>query len=362
MNRMSSAFLFLTAGIFSASGVALEYLGAAAAQNAPRVSWRVRPTNLTAGLRGVCVVDSRVAWASGTQGTFLKTLDGGKTWLTGKIPGAEKMDFRDIEAFSTTDALVLSIGRPAKIFKTKDGGKTWAEKYSNDAEGIFLDAMAFFDERSGLAVGDPMDGRIMLITSDDGGETWQELPLGQRPEATEGEGAFAASGTCLTVYGKHHAWICTGGPEARVLASSDRGRTWDAVVSPLNAGKASAGGFSLVFRSDKEGLMVGGDYKDEAAVFKNAAITADGGKTWAVIETQQPSGFRECVIQVPGTSPPLFIAVGPNGSDYSLDLGKSWTPILGPTGFHSAAVSKADGSGWAVGRDGLIARMEIKGR
>ena len=362
MKRIPTLLLLLTAGFFSGLGKDPEARGSAAAQDALQVSWIVQPGGSMAGLRGVSVVDGRVAWASGTQGTVLRTLDGGKTWLDGTIPGAEKMDFRDIEALSAAEALVLSIGRPAKIFKTRDGGNTWMETYSNDTEGIFLDAMAFFDERSGLAVGDPMDGRIMLITTEDGGDTWRELLLGQRPEATEGEGAFAASGTCLTVYGKTHAWVSTGGPAARVLISSDRGRNWKAVGSPLNAGKASAGGFSLVFLNEKEGVMVGGDYRDEPAVFKNAAVTADGGKTWDIVETRQPSGFRECVIRVPGLSPPLFITVGPNGSDYSRDLGKTWVPIAGPSGFHGAGVSRKDGSVWAVGREGLIAKMEIKGR
>jgi photosystem II stability/assembly factor-like uncharacterized protein len=321
------------------------------------LSWSIQTSNTTAGLRGVSAVDSQVVWASGTQGTYLRTTDGGKTWVPGNVHGAQNMDFRDIQAFDRDTALLLSSGRPAKIYKTGDGGKTWDEPYSNDTEGIFLDAFAFFDKDNAIVVGDPMEGRFVILVTSDGGESWEEIPLVQRPEAVSGEGAFAASGTCLTILGKNDAWFCSGGPVARVFHSRDMGRSWTIADSPLATGKSSAGGFSLVFLNEKDGVMVGGDYQDEPAALRNTAVSGDGGKTWELVDTRQPSGFRECVVRVPGTKPLRLIAVGPNGSDYSLDLGKTWTAVRGPEGFHSVSFSNVDGSGWAVGRNGLIARF-----
>jgi photosystem II stability/assembly factor-like uncharacterized protein len=334
-----------------------------AEKNAPQgngLDWSIQTSGTTAGLRGVSAVDSQVAWASGSQGTFLRTTDGGKTWVAGSVPGAEKMDFRDIQAFDQDTAFLLSIGRPAKIYKTGDGGKTWEESYSNDAEGIFLDAFAFFDKDNAIVVGDPIEGRFMVLVTSDGGQSWEEIPFAERPEAVSGEGAFAASGTCLTVLGKNDTWFCTGGPAARVFHSRDRGRTWTMARSPLASGKTSSGGFSLVFMNEKEGVMVGGDYQDELAELGNAAVSHDGGKTWELVETRRPSGFRECVAPVPRTRPLMLVAAGPSGSDYSLDLGKTWTAVGGPAGIHSVSFSKVDGSGWAVGRNGLIAKFVYK--
>jgi len=324
------------------------------------LNWLIQTSHTAAGLRGISAVDGRVAWASGMQGTFLRTTDGGKTWVPGNVPGAEKMDFRDIQAFDEDTAFLLSIGRPAKIYKTENGGKTWEESYSNDTEGIFLDAFAFFDEDNTIVVGDPMEGRFMVLVTSDGGESWEEIPPAERPEALSGEGAFAASGTCLTVLGKNDAWFCTGGPSARVFHSRDRGRTWTVANSPLASGKPSSGGFSLVFMNEQDGVMVGGDYQDEQAALGNAATSRDGGMTWELVETQRPLGFRECVAPAPGTKPLMLVAVGPSGSDYSLDLGKTWTAVQGPEGFHSLGFSKVDGSGWAVGRNGLIAKLIYK--
>jgi photosystem II stability/assembly factor-like uncharacterized protein len=322
--------------------------------------WNVQTSGTTASLRGISVVDDRTAWASGSKGTVLRTVDGGTTWTAMTIPGAETTDFRDIEAFGADSALAMGISRPAKIFRTDDGGKTWVQTYHNDAEGIFLDGLAFFDEKNGLAVGDPMDGRFFIIATTDGGRTWSPLPPESRPLGHEGEAAFAASGTSLAVQGKSRAWLATGGPVSRVWRSEDRGRRWEAVSSSLLEGTASTGGFSAVFSDERNGITVGGDYKAEAAAVGNAAVTTDGGRNWTPVKDKQPGGFREAVAFVPGTKPQMAVTVGPSGSDYSFDGGRSWAPIETPAGFHSVGFAKKGRAGWAVGRNGLIARFEIR--
>jgi photosystem II stability/assembly factor-like uncharacterized protein len=304
-------------------------------------------------------VDDRTAWASGSKGSVLRTLDGGSTWILRPVPGAETTDFRDIEAFSRDDAVIMGIDRPAKIFRTTDGGETWTQTFADDSPGVFLDGLAFFDDKNGLAVGDPMDGRFFVISTTDGGAAWALLPPNSRPAALAGEAAFAASGTSLAVMKDDRVWLSTGGPVSRVWRSEDRGRHWEPVPSALLEGSASAGGFSVAFLDAQTGLTVGGDYKAETAAVGNAAFTADGGKTWLAVENRRPGGFRETVAFVPGTSPPIAITVGPSGSDYSLDLGRTWTPIVTPAGFHALDFARRGRAGWAVGRDGLIAKLKI---
>ncbi len=325
----------------------------------PAPAWTVQTSGVDASLRGVSAVDDRIAWASGSKGTVLRTLDGGATWTLMPVPGEAATDFRDIEAFSADDAVVMAIARPARIYRTKDGGKTWARTFFDDSPGIFLDGFAFFDDRNGVAVGDPMAGRFFLIATTDGGETWTPSPLDSRPAAAEGEAAFAASGTSLAVLGQDRVWLTTGGSVSRVWRSEDRGAHWEAFPSALLEGLASAGGFGVAFLNERRGIVVGGDYRAEAASSGNAATSTDGGRTWIAVAERRPGGFREAVAFVPGAKPPLAVAVGPSGSDLSTDLGRTWAPIAGPAGFHALSFAKKGKTAWAVGRNGLIARLEL---
>jgi len=326
----------------------------------PAMSWTVQSSGTAESLRGLSAVDERTAWASGTKGTVLRTVDGGETWTAVPVPGAEAVDFRDIEAFGPEEAVVMGAGQPAKIFRTADGGRTWVQTYHNDAPGIFLDAMAFFDGKNGLAVGDPMNDRFFLIRTGDGGKTWRSLPPESRPPALEGEAAFAASGTALFVRGENKAWFCTGGTVSRVWRSGDGGEHWEAVSSALREGTPSTGGFSVFFLDDSAGIVVGGDYRDESAAVGNAAVSGDGGKSWTPIPDGGLGGFREAVAAVPGEPSPATVAVGPSGSDYSPDLGKTWVAITGPGGFHTLCFAKKGRAAWAAGRNGLIARLEFR--
>ncbi len=305
-------------------------------------------------LRGLSVVDGRVAWASGAAGTILRTVDGGKSWERRPIPGAETLDFRDVQAVDDRAAFALSIGPGdrSRIYKTTDGGATWAARHVNrDLKG-FLDALAFWDRDHGLVLGDPVDGRFVILTTDDGGATWREIPPKAMPEALPKEGAFAASGTCLVVQGERNAWFGTGG--GRVFRSTDRGSTWTVHATPLRPANDSSGIFSLAFRDADHGVAVGGDYKDPARAVDAVALTSDGGWTWRLPSGPGPRGYRSAVAFVPGTKA-TFVAVGPTGSDWSEDDGKSWKP-LADLGFH--AVGFADSSaGWGVGDDGRIERI-----
>ena len=320
--------------------------------------WEPQASRTRARLRGLGVVGRDVAWASGSEGTVLRTTDGGRTWTPRPVPGAPGLDFRDIEAVDAEVAYLLSIGEgeQSRIYKTTDGGATWTQYYTNRDPDGFLDAIAFWDADRGLALGDPVDGRFSILTTGDGGLTWEPIPGDGMPPALPGEAAFAASGTCLVIHGEGHAWFATGGGGvARVFRSINRGRTWTAHETPARAGNAASGLFSIAFRDADHGVAVGGDYQEPEQSGGFVALTSDGGKTWRLASGEQPSGYRSAVAYISGTELPTLIAVGPTGSDLSVDGGESWRP-LGEQGFHAVGVAGAD-AGWAVGEDGSIARF-----
>jgi photosystem II stability/assembly factor-like uncharacterized protein len=314
--------------------------------------WQEQTVRSDADFRGLCAVSARVAWVSGTKGTYARTTDGGKTWSVGTVPGAAKLDFRDVEAFGDTTAYLLSAGpgEDSRIYKTADGGKTWALQFKNPDRDGFFDAMAFWDEKNGLALGDPVKGQFQLLVTDDGGANWKPLPREHLPPALPNEGAFAASGTCLVTHGANDVWFCTGGAKtARVFHSKDRGRNWSVRETPLMAGADSAGIFALAFRDRDHGMIVGGDYRKPNDAGATAAITTDGGKTWTRLDKTLP--FRSCV----AWAKDRWVVVGTSGSNVSLDDGATWKP-LDHKNYNSVAFTPT-GEGWAVGPGGRIAKF-----
>ena len=323
------------------------------ALTAPR--WTVQTSGVTARLRGVSAVSERVAWASGSASTVLRTTNGGATWRKLNVT-SEALDFRDIDAIDEQTAYALSIGTGAasRIYKTTDAGATWTLQFQNKDPKAFLDAMSFWDANNGIVFGDSINGQFYILLTDNGGETWSRLLVSRLPPALEGEGAFAASGTNIAIFGKTHAWIGTGaGAKARVLRSTDRGRSWEIADTPLAAGQ-STGIFSIAFRDEKHGVIVGGDYSKEKEAVDNLAVTDDGGVTWKLVKGL--SGFRSVVAYVPGAKTPALVALGPSGGDYSLDDGQTWQPIEGP-GFDTFSFIPHKATGWGAGANGAIGKL-----
>jgi len=324
-------------------------------------SWQPQASGTSERLRGVSAVSAQVAWASGNNGTVIRTMDGGTTWTRLPVPGAETLDFRDVEAFDASMAYVLAIGPGdrSRIYKTTDGGQSWTLQFTNPDPKAFYDAIAFWDVSNGLAVGDPVGGKFTIVRTADGGATWTRVDPAGMPPALEGDGAFAASGTILVASGQSDAWFGSGGgARARVFRTRDRGTTWTVAETPIAAGTASAGVFSMAFYDGRLGTAVGGDYRKEREPGDNIALTTDGGSTWSVPGPSRLRSFRSAVAYVPGHDGRLLLAVGPAGSDLSRDGGRTWTP-LGDEGFHALDVAP-DGTAWAVGEKGAVARIRTE--
>ena len=315
-------------------------------------AWTPQLTGVNARLRGVSAVSDRIAWASGTAGTVLRTTDGGDNWKQMPVPDAAKLDFRDIDAFSDKVAYTLSIGNGelSRIYKTTDGGSSWTAQFTNTDPKVFLDAMAFWSEDRGIAYSDSIDGQFVIFRTTDG-RTWQRIAADALPPALPGEGAYAASGTNVAVYGKNDVWIAT--TASRVLHSADGGNTWSIAQTPI-ATSAAAGIFSISFRDALHGIAVGGDYQKELEASDNAAVTSDGGKTWT--PSKGLTGYRSVVAYVP-RSKSSWLAVGPRGADLTHDDGKTWSP-LGGAGFDTFSFAPRGKVGWGAGARGSIGRLD----
>ena len=328
--------------------VCLQFSIAAPAQ------WLKQSVDTAASLRGLSVVNEKVVWASGTGGTVVKTTDGGATWKVMVVPGAEKLDFRDIEAFDANNAYILSIGtgEASRVYRTTDGGAGWEEVFRNTDQKAFFDAIACWDARSCIAMSDPVDDRFLLrqLNFRTAGATTETLAANV-PHAKSGEAAFAASGTCLAVLGQDKVFMVSGGSEARVFRSTDRGLTWEVAETPMTKGTPGSGIFSIAFGNNLNGAIVGGNYEKPDEAKHNLAFTRDGGKTWYA--GQGLSGYRSAVTYIDSRT---IIAVGTNGTDISYDRGGTWKKI-GDENLNAVA-AKGKKAVWAVGPNGTVVRLK----
>ncbi|HEU4697709.1 MAG TPA: YCF48-related protein [Gemmatimonadales bacterium] len=317
--------------------------------------WTPQASGTSASLRGLHVVSPTVVWASGSRGTVLHTEDGGRTWQVTPVAGADSLDFRSVHAVDARTAVVASAGQPARLYRTTDGGRSWTKVYESPDTAAFFDGLRFWDARRGMVYSDPVNGSFLVLTTADGGRTWTPVPRAALPAPLPREASFAASGSGIVLEPGGRVWIATGGGDrARVLRSSDGGRTWQAAETPVVAGRPGAGIFSLAFRDALHGVAVGGDYqrpKDDSA---NVAVTADGGRTWTPAAGRRPAGYRSAVAVVPGTRAGTLVAVGPTGTDVSVDGGDAWL-TADTVGFNAVGFASPT-AGWAVGERGRVAR------
>lgn len=316
-------------------------------------AWRTTDTGSDDEFRGLSVVNASTVWVSGETGTVLRTTDGGTTWQDVSPPAAAGMALRDIEAFSRDRAVALAIGvgEDSRIFSTRDGGQSWTETFRNPDPDAFYDCMAFAPDGSGLAMSDPVDGHFQLARTTDRGRSWEPFTPASMPAALDGEFGFAASGTCLVSQPGHRYWFASGGVDTpRVFRSKDGGEHWTVTEAPMRGGP-SAGVYSLAFRTAHIGVAVGGDYTAETDGSDAAATTHDGGRSWRA--SGPLGGYRSGVAYVPG-SPRTVVAVGPTGSDVSLDGGLTWTTFDGD---RYDGIQCAPRACWGSGTEGRVSEL-----
>jgi photosystem II stability/assembly factor-like uncharacterized protein len=321
------------------------------------VAWQLSPTGSNARFRGLSAVSHKVAWVSGTEGTVLRTTDGGASWTSVGPPDTSTLQFRDIEATSARHAVILSIGEgtDSRIYVTDDGGASWSLAFQNQDPAAFYDCMAFTTNLRGLALSDPVDGAFRLQETRDGGHTWSLVNPAGMPSALPNEFAFAASGTCLSAGQGQTAYIGSGGTTTpRVFRSTDRGQTWSVTTAPL-VGGPSAGVFSVRFDDRRNGIAVGGDYSNPTSAIGNAAWSNDGGLSWHPAEAR-PTGYRSGAAWLTHEEG-VAVAVGPSGSDLSVDAGRTWAPF--DSGSFDSVECARDGSCWASGEQGRVARLAV---
>jgi len=317
----------------------------------PSYSWKRTPTGTNERFRGLSAIDAQTAWVSGTTGTVLRTTDGGTSWSSVGPPGTAALQFRDIEAFDATHAVILSIGAggDSRVYVTKDGGTSWTLGFQNDDPAAFYDCMTFFDRQHGLAMSDPPDGAFRIIATDDGGLSWHVVDT-DMPPALPGEAGFAASGQCLVHKGPNDVWLASGGgATARVYHSTDRGVHWTVADTPIPS-SPSAGIFALAFTDPLHGIAVGGDFLAPTASPNSIALTDDGGATWH-LAPGQIGEYRSSVVFV---RPKRAIAVGPTGTDVSYNGGNTWQAI-NDNSFDTVDCGK--GACWASGEQGRVSKL-----
>jgi len=325
-------------------------------------------------LIAVSPVNSRVVWAAGAGGTFVRTLDGGKTWTAGVVPGAEALQFRDVQGVSDKVAYLQSISvadipNPTdfRIYKTEDGGATWTMQFQNQLAGAFYDCFAFWTPQRGISHSDSVNGVFPDLRTTNG-RTWKSI-ASNMPPALPGEASFASSGTCVATQGERNAWIVTGGSTAaRALVTRDGGDSWNAYDTPI-VSSPSAGAFTVAFRNSRRGIVGGGDLDPADPNNARTATSSDGGRTWSLTNAPPVTGaifglsyaykigddFEREDEEFGRT---VVITADRGGAAWTPDEGDTWYPLTGVSGFWATAFATPK-AGWLVGRNGAILKIRF---
>lgn len=296
-------------------------------------------------IRGLSVVNDKIVWVSGSKGTVGLSTDSGNTWKWTVIKGFEQTEFRDIEAFDEKHAVIMGITEPAVILRTADGGKVWDISFI-DSSKTFLDAMEFWNEKSGIVIGDPDNSRFFIARTFDGGKTWRDIPYEHKPLAEKGEACFASSGTNIRSLNKKEAVFISGGMRTHFFYRNEK------ISLPLLKGKESTGANSIAVKNARHIMVTGGDFNLKDGRDSICAFTIDGGKTWQTPDSM-PHGYRSCVEYIHGSD---WVMCGLNGVDFSKDDGKTFNWIS-KDGYHVCRKAKKGKAVFFAGGNGRIGKL-----
>ena len=324
---------------------------------AQKPSVEVLTSGSKTSIRGLSVVNDNVVWVSGDKGSVGKSSNGGKNWKWMTVKGFEKTDFRDIEAFDGSTAIIMGIAEPAYILKTTDGGDTWTVVYENKTKGMFLDAMDFSDSQHGMVVGDPLNGKVFIAETRNGGDSWLEVSMrGDYLRVDSGEAFFAASGSNIRLLSNNKFLLVSGGTKSRLFSGS-----FVTANLPIIQGKETTGANSIDIYDNGNGkgsenmVIVGGDFNADSSSEKNCFTTTNGGKTWKAPATP-PHGYRSCVEYL---SKDDLLSCGLTGVDYSFNGGRTWQ-LISKEGFHVCHIAKQGSAIYLAGGNGKIGRIVWK--
>src|SRR5687768_15539844 len=317
----------------------------------PSAEWQVQKVDTDAGFLGLCAVDEKIVWASGTKGTFVRTVDAGKNWQVGQVAGGEKLIFSDVEALNGETAWLLSAGEgtDSRIYKTMDGGKRWELQFQNEKPKAFFNGLAFWDEQNAVvALSDPGKRQLVLVGTTNGGARWEAVKA-KMPAPLWREYEFAATWSCLVAQGQSNLWFSTGGwIRGLVFRSVDRGQTWTYTETPVPAMTNIAAIYGLAFRDERHGVAVGNQ--------NDFIFSEDGGETWRVNAAEQRLGFRTGVAWVDAPKGWAVVAVGPTGSNLRTSKGE-WKK-LDDASYNVVSVGRfSPRAVWAAGPNGRMARL-----
>jgi len=305
-------------------------------------------------IRAIDLLNDGSLTFAANKGTFgLRDVKSEKWVVSNQVYDTLKLEFRAI-AHTANDFFMLSVGSPALLYKTGGGGNMEVV-YKEDHPKAFYDAMSFWNDKEGIAMGDPTDDCISIIITRDGGYTWTKLSCDDLPKAVDGEAAFAASNSNIAISGDH-TWIATGGMSSRILYSADKGRNWDIYETPIIQGKNTTGMYSVDFYDDLHGFAIGGDYTKPEDNQSNKIVTTDGGKTWSIVAKGETPNYRSCVQYFPNRAGKELVAVGFEGIDYSNDSGATWTHLSDESFFTLRFIN--DSTAYAAGR-GRISKLKF---
>lgn len=268
----------------------------------------------------------------------------------------EKLEFRSIGQNSKS-IFIANIGSPANIFKLNKSDLNFQKVYTENHDKAFYDSMNFWNDKEGIAVGDPTEDCLSILITRDGGKTWKKTNCNSLPKVVDGEAAFAASNTNICIK-ENQTWVVSGGKKSRVMYSSDKGNSWEQFETPMVQGQSMTGIFTADFYNDKIGIIAGGNYEKPDQDWENKAITYDSGKTWKLIGDHSGFGYASCIQFVPKSNGKQIVSVGVSGLQYSADGGSAWKQFSTDKTLYTIRFLD-ENTAFAAGKDKII-RIEFK--